>query len=112
MNNSLADIVKEFGSAIIFTRGAKLDSSSGIYYLDIIYGMSSDENDIRYRNQIYLDRIPRHTYTFGESPEGDQFCISSKTNEIYCWKHDAIDGSDSALMASSFIEFIRNLVAD
>jgi hypothetical protein len=107
----LSDIIEEFQGSIVFTKGAKISSRSDSYTLDVIYGLNSDINDIYFKNSIYAEQIPQTMYTFGESAEGDQFCIDGKTNEVYYWEHDAIEGQ-VVLIAKSFNEFIDRLVPD
>ncbi|SET27424.1 SMI1/KNR4 family protein [Pseudomonas graminis] len=113
LNKTLIDLESDFTQGIIFTRGAKIRTGVNTYHLDIIYGEAPDENNIYYRNEMYADRIPKNTYTFGESPTGDQFCLNCLTGEIYYWVHDAADGEvDTFVLASSIDVFFKELNAD
>ncbi|WP_346830267.1 SMI1/KNR4 family protein [Pseudomonas abietaniphila] len=112
-NKILIDLAADFIEGIMFTRGAKIRIGANTYYLDIIYGNTTNENNIHYRNQMYSGRIPNNTYTFGESPTGDQFCISCLTGEVYYWVHDATDGEiDTFLLAPCLDIFFKELSAD
>lgn len=107
----LINIIEEFQGSIVFTKGAKISKCSDSYSLDVIYGLNSDNNDIYFKNSMYAEQIPQTMYTFGESAEGDQFCIDGITNEVYYWKHDAIE-ERVVLIAESFSEFMNSLVPD
>ena len=62
---------------------------------------------------MYSGRMPNNTYTFGESPTGDQFCINCLTGEVYYWMHDATDGEiDTLLLAPCLDFFLKKLSAD
>lgn len=109
----LLDLVTDLGGAVVFTRGAQLATPAGTYSLDIIYGLSADGHNIVHRNDMYCGRIPDNTYTFGESPTGDQFCIDKATGAVHYWAHDAADGDPgSVLISSSLEDFLNRLKAE
>lgn len=113
LNKILIDLGSDFVEGITFTRGAKIRRGLNTYNLDIIYGEAPDDNNIYYRNEMYSGRIPKNSYTFGESPTGDQFCVSCLTGEVYYWVHDAADGEiDTFLLAPSLDAFFKELGAD
>ncbi|MFP3924277.1 SMI1/KNR4 family protein [Pseudomonas sp. W5-36] len=106
----LVDLSSDLGGAVVFTRGAQCVSQTGTYDLDIIYGLSPDGYNIFQRNNMYSGRIPDKTYTFGESPAGDQFCIAKATGAVHYWAHDAA-GVDRGyvLISSSLEDFLNRL---
>lgn len=109
----LLDLITDLGGAVVFTRGAQLATPAGTYDLDILYGLSPDGYNIFHRNNMYSGRIPDKTYTFGESPTGDQFCIDTATGAVHYWVHDAADGDrEYALISSSLEDLLNRLTAD
>ncbi len=77
----LLDLTTDLGGAVVFPRGTQLATRTGTYYL--IYGLSGDRYNIFHRNELHSARIPDNTYTFGESPMGDQFCIDKATGAVH-----------------------------
>lgn len=113
INELLLDLTSDLGGALVFTRGAQCVSRTGTYDLDIIYGLSPDGYNIFHRNNMYSGRIPNKTYTFGESPTGDQFCIDKATGAAHYWAHDSADGDPgSVLISSSLEDFLNRLKAE
>ena len=109
----LQDLTTDLGGAVVFTRGAQLATPAGTYNLDIIYGLSADGYNLFHRNDMYAGRIPENTYTFGESPTGDQFCIDKATGAVHYWAHDVADGDGGyVLISSSLDDFLSRLAAD
>ncbi|OCX20509.1 SMI1/KNR4 family protein [Pseudomonas graminis] len=109
----LLDLTSDLGGAVVFTRGAQCVSQTGTYDLDIIYGLSPDGYNIFHRNNMYSRRIPNNTYTFGESPTGDQFCIDKATGAVHYWVHDAANEDRGYVLISSSLEdFLNRLAPD
>lgn len=109
----LLDLITDLGGAVVFTRGAQLATPAGTYSLDIIYGLSADGHNIFHRNEMYSGRIPDNTYTFGESPTGDQFCIDTATGAAHYWVHDAANEDRGYVLISSSLEdFLNRLAPD
>ncbi|PMY59516.1 MULTISPECIES: SMI1/KNR4 family protein [Pseudomonas] len=121
ISEDLKRLLSNFQTAIVFSNGAKfktpkkmpIGDNNGFVYLDIIYGLAPDSNNIYYKNEMYSSQINRAFYTFGESGGGDQFCVNKKTGEVYYWYHEAKDDASSLfLIAPSFIDFFEHLVPD
>ncbi|AZC28228.1 hypothetical protein C4K38_0237 [Pseudomonas chlororaphis subsp. piscium] len=121
ISEDLKKLLKKFKTAIVFSNGAKfktpkkmpIGDRNGFVFLDIIYGLNQDSNNIYYKNEMYSNQISGDFYTFGESGGGDQFCISKKTEEVYYWYHEAKDDASSLfLIAPSFTNFFEHLVPD
>jgi hypothetical protein len=121
MPESLDKLLDKFKTAIVFSNGAKfktpkkmpIGDKDGFVFLDVIYGLAPDSNNIYYKNEMYSDQIRSDFYTFGESGGGDQFCISKNTKEVYYWYHEAKDDASSLfLIAPSFTHFFEHLIPD
>ncbi|UUT19628.1 MULTISPECIES: SMI1/KNR4 family protein [Pseudomonas] len=121
ISEDLKELLKKFQTAIVFSNGAKFKTptkipaadNNGFVYLDIIYGLTPDANNIYYKNEIHSKQIDGELYTFGESGGGDQFCISKKTGKVYYWLHEAKDDASSLFLISpSFTEFLEHLAPD
>jgi hypothetical protein len=118
---SLSKLLDKFKTAIVFSNGAKfktpkkmpISDKDVFVFLDVIYGLAPDSNNIYYKNEMYSDQIRSDLYTFGESGGGDQFCINKNTEEVYYWYHEAKDDASSlSLIAPSFTHFFEHLIPD
>ncbi|WP_064120059.1 SMI1/KNR4 family protein [Pseudomonas fluorescens] len=121
ISESLNKLLDKFNTAIVFSNGAKfktpkkmpIGDNDGFVFLDVIYGLAPDSNNIYYKNEMYANQIRSNLYTFGESGGGDQFCINKNTEEVYYWYHEAKDDASSLfLIAPSFATFFEQLMPD
>jgi hypothetical protein len=121
ISESLNKLLDKFNTAIVFSNGAKfktpkkmpIGDKDGFVFLDVIYGLAPDSNNIYYKNEMYANQIRSDLYTFGESGGGDQFCINKNTEEVYYWYHEAKDDASSLfLIAPSFATFFEHLMPD
>ncbi|RLU05035.1 SMI1/KNR4 family protein [Pseudomonas prosekii] len=121
ISESLNKLLDKFNTAIVFSNGAKfktpkkmpIGDKDGFVFLDVIYGLAPDSNNIYYKNEMYANQIRSDLYTFGESGGGDQFCINKNTEEVYYWYHEAKDDASSLfLIAPSFAHFFEHLIPD
>jgi hypothetical protein len=121
ISENLNKLLDKFKTAIVFSNGAKfktpkkmpIGDKAGFVFLDVIYGLAPDSNNIYYKNEMYLNQIRGDFYTFGESGGGDQFCINKNTQEVYYWHHEAKDDASSLfLIAPSFNNFFEQLIPD
>jgi hypothetical protein len=121
ISESLNKLLDKFNTAIVFSNGAKfktpkkmpIGDNDGFVFLDVIYGLAPDSNNIYYKNEMYANQIRSDLYTFGESGGGDQFCINKNTEEVYYWYHEAKDDASSLfLIAPSFATFFEHLMPD
>lgn len=121
ISENLNQLLDRFKTAIVFSNGAKfkipkkmpIGDQDGFVFLDVIYGLAPDSNNIYYKNEMYANQIRDELYTFGESGGGDQFCINKNTEEVYYWYHEAKDDASSLfLIAPSFNNFFESLIPD
>ncbi|WP_025109899.1 SMI1/KNR4 family protein [Pseudomonas sp. H1h] len=121
ITENLKKLLDRFKTPIVFSNGAKFKISkelsigdkNGFVFLDVLYGLASDSNNIHYKNELYSNQIRSDFYTFGESGGGDQFCINKNTEEVYYWRHEAEDDASSLfLIAPSFTNFFEQLIPD
>lgn len=116
----LLALLKEIKGAVIFEEDIRFKPSqpSGREYpegyldLEILYGLSTDDNGIPQRYLTFKDQLPSDLIAIGESPGGDQICLSRTTPQVYFWKHDVEDDEAVTEIAPSFSAFASQLVAN
>ncbi len=114
-------ILKKFGNAIVFDEGAKykpkvnspLDDSEGFQNIEVLYGISDNDNGLINKNKMYSEQLPPSIITIGEAPGGNQVCINKDNGKVLFWHHEA-DNEENMLfeIAPSFDEFISQLKPD
>lgn len=113
----LMEIINDFGGAITFNRGAKLEilhhTKRKKFVIDLIYGTNSDDSNVYYKAEMYEHQLPPEFYAFGEASGGDQFCLNSKSGNVFYWFHDSIDEGDAMVcLDCNLMQFINKLSPD
>ncbi|MFK3774211.1 SMI1/KNR4 family protein [Pseudomonas sp. NPDC089406] len=110
--SDLLEILRLFNSSVEFEQGANyISAGNEEYALETLYGLADDKYNLYDRNAALRDRLPKGYYTFGDSGEGDHFCICESSGGVFFWAHDA-GANPLTFLCGGFSEFLLALTPD